>query len=258
MRDFDPAPAGAMLADAWRTGALLKELPEQARPQNVAEGYDIQDRFVAGTGTPTIGWKLGLGSIKGKRDFGIGRSLYGHVLKSHTHQNGDTLQLPNAAPVTIEFELAYVLNTDVTPGTPVPDVRAVIGEYRVTFELVLSRFVDRRVVGWSSFAGDNGGFHALVVGDPVDPSRVADIAPSLVIAVDGRDRVGAATGDDVTIPEDALRDLITTAAERGMTLPRGSIISTGALSVPFDISGASTISARYLDTQLSFSTRAAA
>ena len=57
---FDPHPAAAMLAQAWRSGTLLAELPRAVRPATMAQGYDIQDRLIAELGRPVVGWKLGL------------------------------------------------------------------------------------------------------------------------------------------------------------------------------------------------------
>jgi 2-keto-4-pentenoate hydratase len=55
------------------------------------------------------------------------------------------------------------------------------------------------------------------------------------------------------VPSASLADLIAIARERGFNLPKGSIISTGSASVPFDITAPATITAKYLDRTLSFS-----
>ena len=47
---FDPAPAASILADAWRSGEQLTELPAEIRPQTLAQGYDIQDRLIGAPG----------------------------------------------------------------------------------------------------------------------------------------------------------------------------------------------------------------
>ncbi|GGF00466.1 hypothetical protein GCM10011611_02600 [Aliidongia dinghuensis] len=252
---FDPAPAAKVLADSWHSGQQLTELPAAVRPRTLSEGYDIQDRLVADLGIPTIGWKLGVGSHKLKRDSGVGRSIAGRLLKSRVLEPSQVVSLPNAAPATIEFEFAYVLGQDVLPTASIQDARSVVGSACVTFEVVLSRFVDRRAVGWPSFAADNAGFAALVVGDAVDPAALSDVARTLVVSVDGTERVRAATGDDVTVPCDALADLIAVAKERNMVLPRGSLISTGSMSVPFNVTGPVAIEARFLDRSLGFTTR---
>ena len=43
---FDPRPAAAALADAWRTGPLLTELSAPIRPRTLTEGYDFQGTVV--------------------------------------------------------------------------------------------------------------------------------------------------------------------------------------------------------------------
>ena len=256
-RSFDPAPAAAMLAEAWRNGALLAELPPAIRPQTLAQGYDIQDRLVADLGHPAVGWKLGVGSTLQKRQSGVGRSLAGRVLGSRLYRAGDTVPLPNAAPVTIEFEIAYILGRDVRPdeaGFPVMDA---VAEVRVAFELVLSRFIDRRAVGWPSFAADNGAFQALILGDRIEQDQVPDLVSSLVVMADGREAARSLFGEEATDPAAALADLVAMARERDMVLPRGSIVSTGTVSKPFNIASPSvTISARFLGTELAFRTEA--
>lgn len=45
--DFDPQPAARALADAWRRGAQLRELPSAVRPRSLDEGYAVQDFLMA-------------------------------------------------------------------------------------------------------------------------------------------------------------------------------------------------------------------
>ena len=249
---FDPMPAAALLAETWRSGELLQALPEAIRPRTLNEGYDVQDRLVAMLGEPVVGFKLGVGSRKARRDSGVGASIAGRVLANRLYAPGDRVPLSNDAPVTVEFEIAYVLARDVAPDDDVSDPLSVVGEARAAFELVLSRFVDRRAVGWPSFAADDGAFAALILGEVIASDEVAEATSSLVVKVDGVDRARAATGDDETVPGEALADLLALARDRGMTLPRGTIVSTGTLSAPFNLSGAARIEARYLDRSLAF------
>jgi len=253
---FDPGPAGALLASAWRSGELLTELPAEVRPRTMTEGYDVQDWLIAELGHASVGWKLGVGSVLQKRTSGVGRSIAGRILNPYVHRTGDTVLLPNAAPVTVEFEIAYILGRDILPGEPDFPIRDAIAEVRVAFELVLSRFVDRRAVGWPSFTADNGAFQALVLGDTVAPDRLDDLVNSLVVTADGDEAARALSGEDATDPEAALGDLVAVARERGMPLPTGSIVSTGTVSKPFSIAAPSTtIRAGFLGAELHFRTR---
>ncbi len=97
-KTYDPAPAAKRLADAWRSGRQLTELPADERPGSVDEGYDLQDATIAAMREPTAGFKLGVGSVAGLRLTGLGKPLVGRVLASHRHENGSTVLLPHRGP----------------------------------------------------------------------------------------------------------------------------------------------------------------
>jgi 2-keto-4-pentenoate hydratase len=249
--------AAAWMTDLWKSGGQVAGLPDGLKPATIDDGYDIQDRLVANLGLAVAGWKLGLGSPKQRLDTGAGASIAGRIFAAKCHQPGDTILLPDAAPVTIEFEIAFVLGRDIRPDASEIDPMAAIGETRVTFELVRSRFLDRRTAGWPSFAADNAAFEALVVGATVDRAELAAIAASAVVLADGEERARALAGEDATDPTRAYVDFVATARRRGMVLPKGSIISTGTVTKPFNIEGAVAIEARYLGRSVGFTTRRA-
>ncbi|MBV8092677.1 MAG: hypothetical protein JO110_05510 [Acetobacteraceae bacterium] len=58
---------------------------------------------------------------------------------------------PGGCIRSTRIDLAVVVAVPSGPEFPVLDA---IGEVRVAFELVLSRFVDRRAIGWLSFAAE--------------------------------------------------------------------------------------------------------
>jgi 2-keto-4-pentenoate hydratase len=251
--------ATKLLADAWRRGVQFDALPIEARPTSMDQGYDMQDRLLDVLGEAVVGWKLGVGSVKGRRESGIGRAIAGRVVRSRLFNAGDTIALHDDAPVTFEFEIAFVIGRTIRPGDAIADLPALIADTRLTCELVRSRFVDRRAVGWPSFTADNSGFDALVVGPSLASGAITVDAidafmRTLVVFVDGVERVRAAQGDDVTEPFGALQDFLALANERRMTVPAGSIISTGTQSVPLPIRGPATIEGRSALASLAFTT----
>jgi 2-keto-4-pentenoate hydratase len=247
---YDPAPAARALADAWRSGKQLTELPVEIRPRGLDEGYDLQDALMREMAEPIAGWKLGVGSRAALRSTGLQRPLVGRLLASHVHGNGSVVRLPNASAVTVEFEIAFVLGRDLSPTDWLPDPLDAVSAMHVTFELVLSRYLNRVAVGWPSFAGDSVGFEALVVGEAFARSDMARVAQSVVIEADGREVARALSGDDLTDPVASFTYLIAHARERGVTLKRGEIATLGAIGKPFDVQGGGTIVARYLDSEL--------
>jgi 2-keto-4-pentenoate hydratase len=115
---FDPAPAASLLAAHWRNGTQLTELPPEMRPRTLHEGYDVQDRLIAQMGEEVSGWKLGVGSPLAMRKGGLDRPLVGRILASRCYRSGDTVRLANQAPVTVEFEIAFILGRDIQPDSP--------------------------------------------------------------------------------------------------------------------------------------------
>lgn len=256
--DFDPAAAASILAQAWQTGDLLSALPGANKPQTLEQGYAAQDQLFQLAGGSRGGWKLGVGSPAAMRAAQLSRPLAGQLDRARLHSNGVQLSLPAYTPVTIECEIAFVLDRDLPPllGRTIDpaDIRSTC----VTFEVVRSRFVDRKVVGWPSFAADNVGFEALVVGQTVceglDPEVMRLLAENVVVYLDGEPRAKGLFDETATDPLNSLAALYAHAAERGETLHAGDIITTGAMCEPFDISGPGyKIVARFFDNELAFS-----
>lgn len=253
---FDPAPAAALLAAAWRSGEPITALPEAVRPQTMDEGYALQALLVATMNDAPSGWKLGLGNPAWLRNSGLGKPLVGRVLGSRVHRSGDTVRVVAGAPITFEFEIAFVLACDIPPTMQVDRPLEVVASTCTTFELLRSRFDDRLAVGWPSFAGDSVGFEALVVGAEVDPARIDAIVRSVVVEHDGVEAARGLSGDALTDPIASLGALLAHARQYGVTLGRGEIVTTGIVARPFDFSGDGEFVARFEGGEMRASVRA--
>jgi 2-keto-4-pentenoate hydratase len=248
---YDPKPAGALLAQALARGEQLPPLAEAIRPGTLAEGYEVQDAFVAAVGDKVGGWKLGVGSVNARRAAKIDKALIGQLFASRIHAQGGTVVLSGTSSYTVEFEVAFYLNRDIAPDSVVVDVRDVIASTHVTFEFVHSRFAERRSVGLPSFVGDSVGFGALIVGDAIDGARVDELVRGATVHVNGEERAGGLFGDDIADPWASLELLIEHARARGEILRKGQIVSTGAIAKPFDTDERGVeIEARYLGSSL--------
>ena len=256
--DFDPTATASILAQAWNSGDLLTALPTGNKPTTLEQGYAAQDQLFQLAGGTRAGWKLGVGSPAAMRAANLSRPLAGQLDRARLHSSGVQLNLAAYTPVTIECEIAFVLDRDLPPLRGRQIEAADIRSTCVTFEVVRSRFVDRKTVGWPSFAADNVGFEALVVGqtvcEGVDPDVMRQLAENVVVYLNGEPRAKGLFDDTATDPLNSLAALYEHAAERGETLMAGDIITTGAMCEPFDISGPGhKIVARYFDHELTFS-----
>jgi 2-keto-4-pentenoate hydratase len=259
----DPGPAASTLLQAWQDSRQLDALAPELRPATLAHGYDIQDALIALTGDAVAGWKLGVGSPAAMRQAGTQRALVGRLLCSRCFMAGsssrdtsagaltEAVTISGSRPLTVEFEIGFVLGRDIAPGDAPADPLAAVSSAHVGFELVLSRFADRRKVGQPSFAADNVGFEAYICGDPIEPRQIADVIASVQVELDGTCVARGLYGDEAVDPVVALRHLFDHARDRGLTLHRGDIVTAGAVARPFDVAAAEfDIAARYLDTRL--------
>lgn len=248
---YDASPAAALLAKAWRDGRQLDELPPDIRPATLGQGYALQDAFIQALGDTPTGWKLGVGSVAAMRAGGLERPLVGRLFAPQCHKADASVTFACAAPITVEFEIAFVLGRDVAPGTAPADAMRAVASTHVAFELVQSRFVNRRAVGWPSFAGDNVGFGASILGEQIDPASISRVVSTVTVQANGQPQARGLTDDDAIDPVQALRYLFEHATNRGITLHRNDIVTTGAVAKPFDIApGQADIEARYLKSSL--------
>ncbi|CAM4017930.1 2-keto-4-pentenoate hydratase [Bordetella bronchialis] len=252
---FDPAPAAALLAQAWQEGRQLSEIPEDIRPRNLTEGYALQDAFIKTyadrTGDRGAGWKLGVGSAAAMQAAGTDRPLVGRVLAGHRYDDGATVRVLCQAPITVEFEIAFVLGRDISPGAAPADPMQAVASTHIAFELVLSRFINRRAVGWPSFVGDSVGFEASILGPQIDAAAIQRGVASVAVEANGQAMGGGLSGDDGIEPVQMLRYLFEHACYHGLTLRAGDVVTTGAVAQPFDIApGKTTLGARFLGRTL--------
>jgi len=238
---FSPQGAAHVLLQAERNGALLAALPEATRPADLLQGYDIQDAVVAARGTPRAGWKLGVGSPAQLKANALHRPLIGQFPAERCHADGSRLRMPSADAVTIECEIAFVLARDILPEPGRVPTAADVKHACVTLEIVRSRFIDRRAVGWPSFVADSVGFEALIVSAPICTGLNLDVLrqvnESVSVALDGTPKASALSGDAATDPLQSLAALFDHAAERGIILKADEIVTTGAMCQPFNVSG---------------------
>ena len=253
---FDPMPAVSILAETWKSGTQLTELPVAVRPQTLDQGYDIQDKLLAVLGEKLVGWKIAMGSANVMRKMGINRPVVGRVVASRCYRAGDTVPLPRQAPAVLEFEAAFILACDVDPLAAPVSPLDVISSTCVTYELVGSRFVDRRACGIPSFVADNSAFHALVVGGNFELARLKELLESVTVSVDGKEKARAMSGDDLIDPVQSLGHLLAHARDRKITLKQGDIVSAGTLTEPFELPvGNVEVVTRYLDSELRMRTQ---
>lgn len=217
------------LAAAALTGAFggprLTQLPPQIEPRDEPEAYAVQSAVL--NGEPVAGWK-----VAPARD-GVIRAA--PLAASRLLPDQGALPAGMAAPL-LEVELALRMARDVPEGAAPDQVLASIGDVCMAFEILDSRFTDRKAVPPLQGLADaqsNRAFSAAETGVPWAGVELADV-PMAVFCDNTllQSIPGGATSAQVA---EAVIWLAGHAASRGMPLRAGQIIITGSRLGPMPL-----------------------
>jgi 2-keto-4-pentenoate hydratase len=225
--------AANLLAESWRVGSLLPELPEEWRPRTAADGYRIQDLLAEELGFPVGGWKIGCTSAVARKILKARGPFAGRIFATRIFASGTTLPATAYPMRGLEGEFAFRLHKPLPTrkrAYRLAEVTEAIGNLHLAIEIVDSRYVDWLKVGTPSLIADQGSNGALVLGPAVPRWRTRKLDSQPVrMEVNGK-AVGAGSGVDcLGHPLQALLWLANLMRRRG-GLPAGAVISTGTCS----------------------------
>jgi 2-keto-4-pentenoate hydratase len=216
-------------------GARIDDLPPELIPDSIEEAYAIQDALVQGE--EIGGWKIAPTAAGQVPRCSI-------IAASRFAKDGSTLPSELRVP-EVEVEVAFRLCRDL-PGIAEPctrqDVIDAIGSTHVAFEILDSRFLDRKKVSALTALADGQSNCLVIIGEGIRGYPASSsLRPSLTMG-------GARFEVEKALPEnDALLGAVAWlaghAATRGHPLRTGQIIITGARVGPFPIKPSTTLEA---------------
>jgi 2-keto-4-pentenoate hydratase len=250
--NFDPQLPAARLAQAARSGDRLIDLPAAEQPPSLADAYAAQTLMVEQLGEGLAGWKIAGASPAGLRGELPNPAVLGCLTQARVFESGAVIDLPAGAVPTLETEVALRFAREVSPATEAFDASMIDGAF-VAIEVVCSRFVDRKLVAYPSFVADNAGFHAFIRGETLPFSVESRFDEEAGIWL-GEERIAPSlSGDKRTQPFVSIGFLWGEFARRGITVPKGAIVTTGTLSLPVDSARPGYYEARLGSAKVGFS-----
>jgi len=217
-------------------GAPLAGLPESCRPQTLADGYAIQDAFVAAWGRPVAGWKVGCTALETQRLFGIKEPFYGPVFTDVVFRSPAELPAADFALRGIECEFAFQLAADFEPREEPYELEEVAERVSApipAIEIVSPRLDHPIRHGAPSAIADCGVNGALVLGAPTLEWQALDLAAHPVrLAIDGEPKAEGSGALVLGHPLNVLTWFVNRYTASGRTLPNGQIVSTGTTTGP--------------------------
>jgi 2-keto-4-pentenoate hydratase len=250
MRKENIEAASALLWTSWTRGEVIEALPEAMRPRTRAEGYAVQARIEARSGTQLFGWKIAATSKAGQAHINVDGPLAGRLLAERCFASGAALRFGANRMRVVEPEFAFRMARDLAPR-PMPyaidEVLAAVETLHPALEVPDSRYADFTRSGAAQLIADNACAHEFVLGPASDGAwRTIDLSRHRVqAAVVGkleREGVGSNVLDD---PRRALTWLANELSGIGVTLAAGQVVTTGTCAVPLPVGPGDEVRADY-------------
>lgn len=231
---MSPVDAAATLRAARQARRTVTAFTDDDPTLDAAWGYDVQaldrEERVA-TGQTVIGAKLGLTSAAKQQRMNVDQPIVGFLTDAMVVDPGSlALPLETWAQPRIEPEIAFVTRQALSgPLSPAEAVR-VVESVSVAAEIIDSRYDGYRF-RLPDVVADNTSAAGLFVGPPHrlrDPDSLDRVRCE--VEVDGRVVHTATGGAILGHPLHAIVRLSEHLAQRGETLPEGSLVLAGAMT----------------------------
>lgn len=220
---------------ARRKAVGLPEYPGTL-PGSMAEGYEIQDYSIARWPDAVAGWKIGLVPPAYREAVGAER-LVGPVFAGlvHSHVEGELHDMPVFADgfAAVEAEFIIKLGRDVPVGTQItPELaRDVTASLHVGVEIASSPFPGINDLGPICVITDFGNNYGVILGPEIEGWRTRDLTDMPAKVEINGETVGETTAAALPGgPLGALEFILRLMQVRGIDLPAGTLISTGAVT----------------------------
>lgn len=220
------------LVEARRHDSLLDDYPG-LKPASLSAAYQIQDAAISLHGGAIGGWKVGRVADDLAAQYGskrlAGPIFSNQIVFSRDSQPVEMPMLRGFAAVEAELMLRIghpskgVRNTD--------DARSVVDEIRFGLEIASSPFRGINEHGPAVTASDFGNNYGLVIGPVVEGWRDRDLANAQVeLMIDGAVVGRGKTATMLDGPFGSVAYLMALLEQRGIAIPSGTWVSTGAIT----------------------------
>jgi len=221
------------LKNAEKTCVPIGKISNEYQQLEIKDAYEIQliniDKEVE-DGNLVTGKKIGLTSEAVQNMLGVNQPDFGHLLKSMEVKNGAIKRISLLQP-KVEGEIAFVLKNDISgPNATVEDVLEATDYVTAAIEIVDSR-IENWNIGIIDTVADNASSGMYILGEKkIDPSKV-DLKSVEMRLYMNNQLINSGKGEAVLgDPAYCVAWLANTLHEYGVTLKKGDVILSGALS----------------------------
>ena len=233
MARFDADATLSFLTELRARPRAIAHWPAEHLPPDEASAYGVQERLIAGTGQPIVGWKVGLTSPAIRAQTGLSEPIYAPVLSPNRHFSPHAVATGDFGRLGIELEIALFLGDDL-PASGAPWTAHSAGaavEFAATaFELIDDRGADYARLDARQLIVDGGWQAGVVIGGKVPLARRPDLASGHgSLSQDGQTIAAAPANAGMGHCFNVLAWLANRLANDGKPLTRGMVVMTGSI-----------------------------
>lgn len=227
--------------EARLAGSHLNAFPGDL-PPSLDDAYAVQSESIQAWPDDVAGWKIGLIPPALQSRFNAAR-LVGPIFKKSVcfakalaDGEKEIIAMPAflGGFAAVEAELVLKTAHEIAPGaygSSTGDTTELIESAHIGVEIASSPLLTINDLGPTSIVSDFGNNAGLIVGPEINDWRSVSMKDIKVFVDIDNERVGQATVDAIPGgPLAAFQFLLENCAARGITLSKGSFISTGAIS----------------------------
>jgi 2-oxo-3-hexenedioate decarboxylase/2-keto-4-pentenoate hydratase len=214
-----------------------RPLPDELRPRDMDEAYDVQEAFVrllrSEGGSHIAGWKVALTSNVMQQLCGVDQPAAGCLLSHRIHASGTEIRAADWLRIGVESEVAVRLGQDL-PTAEGPHDResaaAAVAACMAAIEIIDDRNADYSEIDLPTLVADNAWNGGVVLGPEMTGWRALDLAALRGRMVINGETAGEGHGRDVLgHPLESLAWLANHVNRRGAMLRAGDVIMTGSV-----------------------------
>lgn len=223
------------LYTARRNVAPIEQISDKITDFKRSDAYSIQEAGIAlreADGEKVIGLKMGLTSEAKRKQMDLDSPLYGVLTKQMQVEDGGTYHLKGQIHPKIEPEVAFLLSKELSGNVTREQVLEATSEVYACMEILDSRYKQFKYFSMEDVISDNSSSSQFILGAPVTDFSHIDLKNlGLKMKVNGE---VAQEGNTVAISGDPVVSVIQLCellAQRGRTLPAGSVVLAGAATI---------------------------
>lgn len=209
---------------------ITDDHPDMTFSEAYAVQQQIQARKVA-RGERIVGYKMGLTSRAKMEQMDVDSPVYGFLSDRFEVQESSAVPVSRFIHPKVEAEIAFMMKHELKgPGCTVAQVLAATDFVMPAIEIIDSRYENFRF-DLVSVIADNASSSGFVTGSTIAPVQGLDLSTlGVVLEINGEPREVGAGAAVLGHPANSIAQLVNMLAERGESLPAGSLVLSGAIT----------------------------